>query len=175
MSERDAESTSERIAKGSNFRVNPANALGIEADETRSKLIALALSKPENYYKLRDAAISAITKNLACSTYNLYWDILTEGKVPASVGDKADRGDPLRRINENFNQLTFPGEKGTGSPYAEDPFQPNLPEKEVNIICSKISDQIKQIGRNVIEEIMPINHLSMAQNKQMDILKTKGI
>jgi hypothetical protein len=35
-----------------NFKINPANALGIDADETRAKLIALALSKPENYYSL---------------------------------------------------------------------------------------------------------------------------
>ena len=37
------------MANRANFRINPANALGIEADQTRSKLIALALSKPENY------------------------------------------------------------------------------------------------------------------------------
>ena len=30
------------------FRINPANALGIDADATRSKLVAIALSKPES-------------------------------------------------------------------------------------------------------------------------------
>jgi hypothetical protein len=70
-----------------NFKINPANALGIDADETRAKLIALALSKPENYYKLREIAIQAITKKLACETYDLYWDILTEGLIPRYEGD----------------------------------------------------------------------------------------
>ncbi|MFN9908562.1 MAG: hypothetical protein ACK56F_20940, partial [bacterium] len=60
-------------------------------------------------------------------------------------------------------------------PYAGDPFEPKIPEKEVNIICSKISDQIRQIARNIIEEIMPMNHLEMAQKKQVDILKARGI
>ena len=75
-----------------NFRINPANALGIEADQTRSKLIALALSKPENYYKLRDTAVNAITKNLANTIYDLYWDILTQGLVPRIGGAAAGRG-----------------------------------------------------------------------------------
>jgi hypothetical protein len=155
-----------------NFRIDPANALGIEADETRSKLIALALSKPENYYKLRDTAIGAITKNLAVTIYDMYWDILTEGIVPR-LADAPAAGSGFRNLGADKSQLLFPGVDP--SPYNGLPFKPSLPEKEVNMICSKIADQIKQIGRNVIEEIMPMNHLEMAQKKQVDILKAKGI
>ena len=154
-----------------NFKINPANDLGIDADETRAKLIALALSKPENYYKLREIAIQAITRKLAVETYDLYWDILTEGLVPRMGG--ATEGGGYADARGGKSQLLFPGT--APSPYAGTPFTPHLPEKEVNIICSKISDQIKQIGRNVIEEIMPMNHLEMAQKKQVDILKAKGI
>ena len=159
-----------------NFKINPANALGIDADETRAKLISLALSKPENYYKLREKAIQAITKNLAVKTYDLYWDILTDGRVPRETAAPAEGiQDSARRAGETEekSQLIFP--YVAGAPYAGTSFTPHLPEKEVNIICSKISDQIKQIGRNVIEEIMPMNHLEMAQKKQVDILKAKGI
>ena len=144
------------------FRVRPENALGIEADETRSKLISLALSKPENYYLLRDAAISSITKNIAILIYDMYWDILTTGKVPGIITGAAFGSTETR---PDKTQLIYPDGP---------PFSPNLPEKEVNIICSKISDQIKQIGRNVVEEIMPLNHLELARNKQIDILKTRG-
>jgi hypothetical protein len=76
-------------------------------------------------------------------------------------------------VARNKTQLIYPDV--AASPYQGLAFNPNLPEKEVNIICSKISDQIKQIGRSVIEEIMPMNHLEMAQKKQVDILKAKGI
>ena len=72
------------MANRANFKINPANALGIDADETRAKLISLALSKPENYYKLREIAIQAITRKLAIETYDLYWDILTSWVVAAS-------------------------------------------------------------------------------------------
>ena len=154
-----------------NFKINPANALGIDADETRGKLIALALSKPENYYKLREIAIQSITRKLAVETYDLYWDILTQGLIPRLPG--ASEGGGYIDARGGKSQLLFPGV--APSPYAGTPFTPHLPEKEVNIICSKISDQIKQIGRNVIEEMMPMNHLEMAQKKQVDILKAKGI
>ena len=157
-----------------NFRINPANALGIEADQTRSKLIALALSKPENYYKLRDTAVNAITKNLANTIYDLYWDILTEGLIPRYEGESANEVEGFADgDDEKHFQLIFPNV--AGSPYAGTPFTPKIPEKEVNIICSKISDQIRQIARNIIEEIMPMNHLEMAQKKQVDILKARGI
>ena len=156
-----------------NFRIDPANALGIEADQTRSKLIALALSKPENYYKLRDTAVNSITKNLAVTIYDMYWDILTEGLVPAMADAEAPELGFRDTGVEGAYQLCFP--EVAGSPYAGEEFKPKIPEKEVNIICSKISDQIRQIARNIIEEIMPMNHLEMAQKKQVDILKARGI
>jgi hypothetical protein len=156
------------------FRINPSNALGIEADQTRSKLIALALSKPENYYKLRDTAVNAITSNLANTIYDMYWDILTEGLIPKTEGDP-DPTEGYAGVDGDAThwQLVYPDI--AGSPYKGLPFEPKLPEKEVNIICSKISDQIRQIARNIIEEIMPMNHLEMAQKKQVDILKARGI
>ena len=163
------------MANRANFRINPANALGIEADQTRSKLIALALSKPENYYKLRDTAINSITKELAIKIYDMYWDILTEGVIPPIEGEAAvpAYGADNQQRRDGKWQLVFPDVNG--SPYAGEDFEPKIPEKEVNIICSKISDQIRQIAKNIIEEIMPMNHLEMAQKKQVDILKARGI
>ena len=157
-----------------NFRIDPANALGTEADQTRSKLIALALSKPENYYKLRDTAINSITKNIAVAIYDLYFDILTEGLIPRYPREIEDPelGFIDGPVDDKF-QLIFPDV--ANSPYAGQRFTPKIPEKQVNIICSQISDQIRQIARNIIEEIMPMNHLEMAQKKQVDILKARGI
>ena len=163
------------MAERSNFRLyNPANALGIDADEVRGKLISLALSKPESYYKLRETAIRSITKRLATDVYNMYFDILSEGIIPYEPEDRAaSLGDRVMRNGVAKTQLIFP--TTFNSPYAGQNFAPSLPEKEINVLCSKISDQIKQIGHNIIEEIMPINHLQMSQQKQTDILKAKGI
>ncbi|MFN9908650.1 MAG: hypothetical protein ACK56F_21415, partial [bacterium] len=90
--------------------------MGIEADQTRSKLIALALSKPENYYKLRDTAVNAITKNLAVTIYDMYWDILTEGLIPVFEDTEApERGFRDTGVAGAY-QLCFPDV--AGSPYA---------------------------------------------------------
>jgi len=61
-----------------------------------------------------------------------------------------------------------------GGPFEGLKFEPKLPENQINILCSKISFQIKEIGENVIQQILPMNHLDLAQNKQIDILATKG-
>jgi hypothetical protein len=156
-----------------NFRIDPANALGIEADETRSKLIALALSKPENYYKLRDKAISSITKTLATVVYDMYYNILTEGLIPRYPRDDEDPEQGFRDSTDDSHfQLCFP--EILNSPYAGEPFKPKIPEAQVNQKCSEISDQIRQIGKSVVEQIMPMNHLDMAQKKQVDIMKARG-
>ena len=130
------------MANRASFKINPANALGIDADATRSKLIALALSKPESYYKLRDTAINSITRQLATQIYDMYWDILTVGVIPPIDGEQANPayGSENQGRRDNKWQLVFPDVNG--SPYAGEDFEPNIPEKEVNIICSKISDQI---------------------------------
>jgi hypothetical protein len=155
------------------FRINPANALGIDADATRSKLVAIALSKPESYYKLRDTAINAITRNLAVEIYDMYFDILTDGIIPNKDNEDENKQLGYANLGEGTYQLIYPDVDGT--PYQGQPFRPNLPEKSVNIICARISDQIKSIARNIIEEILPINHLEMSQKKQTDIMKAKGI
>lgn len=172
-SNRGGSSVGGRDIGRASFRINPANALGIDADATRSKLVAIALSKPESYYKLRDTAINAITRNLAVEIYDMYFDILTDGIIPNKDGEDENPGLGYAALGEGTFQLVYPDVAGT--PYQGQPFKPNLPEKSVNVICAKISDQIKSIARNIIEEILPINHLEMSQKKQIDIMKAKGI
>ena len=161
------------MANRANFRINPANALGIESDENRAKLISLALSKPENYYKLRSTVISAVTKEMATRIYDLYFDILTEGYIPRYDGQARSTENGINDGPDGDRwQLCFP--TGLGSPYAGQPFTPKLPEAEVNIRCSQISDQIREIAHDIVERIMPMNHLEMAQKKQTSILEARG-
>ena len=72
LAERTARKRAETLSRGGSvFKVNPANALGIESEQAKSKLIALALTNPANYHKLRDAAIASITKKLRYLRYIL--------------------------------------------------------------------------------------------------------
>ncbi len=63
------------------FKVKPKNILGLEAQSFKSKLLALALSEPSVYFGLRDRVYAAIVENAVANAYELYWTILTEGKV----------------------------------------------------------------------------------------------
>ncbi len=56
------------------FKVSAKNQLGLEFQKTRAKLLSLALSKPENYFKLSEEVITAITENSVEGAYNAYWD-----------------------------------------------------------------------------------------------------
>ena len=62
------------------FKVSAKNQLGLDFQKTIAKLLSLALSKPEQYFQLRDQVITAITENSVEGAYNAYWDLLTEGK-----------------------------------------------------------------------------------------------
>lgn len=162
------------MANRASFRINVSNALGIDSDLTRSRLMSLALSKPENYYKLREVAIQAVTRKLAVDIYDIYFDILSSGLIPLTTENRPNGiGGAVAVDGVRKTQLIFPDV--AGSPHSGEAFQPNIPEKECNIICSKVADQIKSIGRNIIEEIMPISHLQLAEKKQVDILHAKGI
>ena len=69
-----------RLATDSVFRVEPRNILGLEHQRFKSKLLALALAEPASYFKLRDDVYTAIVEEAVGDAYNLYWNILKDGK-----------------------------------------------------------------------------------------------
>ena len=129
------------------FKVSSKNQLGLEFQKTRAKLLSLALSKPEKYFELRENMIEAITENSVEIAYNAYWDLLTEGKF----GD---------------DQLNWPD---------ENPFQPNLPESEVNRFALKVSNAIKEIAEEAVDEILPMGIDELAKKRSKSILEAKNV
>ena len=63
------------------FRVTPKNILGLDHQRFKSQLLALALAEPHIYFKLRDIVYTGIVENAVESAYNLYWDVLKDGKT----------------------------------------------------------------------------------------------
>ena len=157
-----------------NFRINPANALGLEAEENRSKLVALALSKPENYHKLKAKVYNSVTTVLATEIYDMYWDLLTLGRIKRYVGEVPNTADGWDGIAGNVEQWQLVYPAGANMPFSGQPFQPKLPEAEVNICCSEISEEIKTIAKRIIQKIMPDDHLKLAQQKEVDLINARG-
>ena len=130
------------------FKVSAKNQLGLEFQKTRAKLLSLALSKPENYFKLREQVISATTENSVEGAYNAYWDLLTEGKFSGGRLEWLD---------------------GTGE------FQPNLPESEVNRFALKVANAIKEIAEEAVDEILPMDVDELAKKRSKSILEAKNV
>lgn len=129
------------------FKVSAKNQLGLEFQKTRAKLLSLALSKPEDYFKLREEVITAITENSVEKAYEAYWDLLTEGKF----GD---------------DQLNWPD---------GNPFKPNLPESEVNRFALKVANAIKEIAEEAVDEILPMDVDELAKKRSKSILEAKNV
>jgi hypothetical protein len=140
--------TEDQVRQGlSNFRVNPKNILGLDARKTKSSLLALALSKPEEYYKLREKVIEGFTSKSVDDVYNQYWNVLTNGRIG----------------NE---QITLPD--GTA-------FSPNLPESEVNKFALQVAEAIYEISSKAVEEILPVKFRQLAMEQQEELLTEKGV
>ena len=135
------------------FYVNAKNALGLEQQATRSELLALALSKPANYFKLRADVVKRITEQSVSDIYNTYWDILKFGTY-----------------NEGTEQLTYIDATGVSKN-----FHPNLPEAEINKFALKVAGAIKDIAEEAVDEILPLRYNDLAVHTSKGLLKAKGV
>ena len=130
------------------FKLNPANQLGLDYQKSRAKLMSLALTKPEKYYELRAQVIEKLTVEQVKNIYNQYWDILSEGKIGAT------------------DRLTYDG---------TDLFIPGMPESKIGEFALRCANAIREIAEDAVEELLPSNHLDLAQRKSKELLATKAI
>lgn len=142
-----------REYRNSPFYVNPTNALGLEQQATRSELLALALSKPANYFQLRALVVKSITEDSVSEIYNTYWDILKDGLY-----------------NGGSSQLQYTDAAGTVRN-----FRPNLPEAEINKFALKVASAIKDIAEEAVDEILPLRYNDLAVHTSKGLLKSKGV
>ena len=62
-----------------NFKVETSNYLGFEYEEYLNQLMALAISKPSDYYKIRADTLKALKQGIITQVYETYYTLLTEG------------------------------------------------------------------------------------------------
>jgi len=131
----------------SNFKVKPKNILGLDARKTRSKLLALALSKPEDYYTLREDVIEKMSEDAVDNIYNTFWNALTDGIIGGI-------------------QIRMPG---------GEIFKPNLPESDVNKFALKCANAIYEITQEAVDTILPVKFKELAIESQEAILSERGV
>jgi hypothetical protein len=136
--------------KDSKFYINIENELGLSYKKQRAALLAVALSKPANYYNLRSQLIDKITTNQVKDMYAIFWNLLKNG----IVGD---------RVVEYHNENN-----------AKKYLKPDLPEHLINKFASRVSATLEEICEEAVNLILPEDFLKMAQEKQKNILGARG-
>ena len=137
--------------RDSKFFININNEIGLNYKRVRGSLLALSLSKPSNYYDLRTKIVDKITETSVHDIYLRFFNILRNGMVDNS--------------QMTYNDLD-------GRPSA---FVPQLPEHLINEFATKCARTIEEMCEECINLILPEDYLQLSQNRQKDILKSKGI
>ena len=140
-----------RNVQESKFFIDIKNELGLDYKRVRGDLLALSLSKPSNYYDLRTKVISGVTENMVQIIYIMFWELLRNGKI-------------------DTNQIAFKNVVGD-----DVPFIPPLPEHLINQFATKAARTIEDICEEAVALILPDDYLQLSQNRQKDILRSKGM
>ena len=70
------------MADDFNFKINPADYLGIDYEKFKTEMLELAISQPDKYFKLRKTVLDGVKKKAVQQQYNVYYCLLTTGKQP---------------------------------------------------------------------------------------------
>jgi len=64
-----------------NFQVNTSDYLGFKYEEYLNELMAIAMSKPSEYYDMRAKTLKALKQDVIETIYNTYYGLLTTGVI----------------------------------------------------------------------------------------------
>jgi len=140
-----------RNVQESKFFIDIKNELGLDYKRVRGDLLALSLSKPSNYYELRSSVITGITEQMVEMIYIMVWELLRNGKIGA-------------------DQISYSNVLN-----AKKAFIPQLPEHLINQFATKAARTVEDICEEAVALILPDDYLQLSQNRQKDILRSKGM
>jgi hypothetical protein len=125
-----------------------ANELGLDSELSSDQMLALALSEPNEYFKLRSNIKKSLIEQGVNSMYETYYKLLSEG------------------LYENGNQITYDTKLQKGIPY-----NPNLPESKVSQLALSGANMIKEFSEKIVNEILPKSFGESATQKSRMLLK----
>ena len=135
-----------------NFKVDTSNFLGLSNARYKNDLLKLALTKPEDYFKLRATVLEAITENQVKTMFNTFYFVMTTGFVgtnDAGAGGANAGG----------------GIKGGGADGNADVFVPNMAYQEVSDFALDASKTIQSICEDCVEKLLPLNYRDLAESR----------
>ena len=117
------------------FEVDTSDYLGFKYEEYLNELMALAMSKPSDYYKIRSDTLKALKQVVIKTVYDTYYNLLTKGKVGA---------DGINTLNGLI---------------------PCYPAQKASQFSLGASKTINEILNSALDIILPANHLDVAKMK----------
>ena len=73
-----------------NWKVDVSNYMGHKYEQYKNKLYAKALTKPSAYFDTQSDVIEALNKEIAQKVYDIFYNLLTDGKLPDNSDLKID-------------------------------------------------------------------------------------
>jgi hypothetical protein len=117
-------------------------------------MLALALSRPSEYFQSRKNVLAAVKRTAVANIYAIYYDLLTEGKDGSDAHNKLLTGDFAVGIAaETVNA-----------------FVPNYPKQKVNEFALGAAETIDKIAEDAIEILLPRGYEDIAKERS----STKG-
>ena len=132
-----------------NFKVDTSNFLGLSNAKYKNNLLKLALTKPEDYFKLRAKVLESITENQVKSMFNMFYYVMTTGEV--NTTDDAGGGGNNAGVGIQLD--------------GEDVFHPNMAYQEVSDFALDASKTIQSICEDCVEKLLPLNYRSLAEGR----------
>jgi len=134
--------------------IDVLNELGLRQKESQSKLLSIALSRPEEYYRLRDDVEKQILQKITQDVFYLFRDVLSKGQINTYAPD----GRPTL-----VHQFELAGNA----------WSPNLPFSDIQAFALDVAELIESKCEEAIEVILPKDKNQLAVNKQRSILKAR--
>ena len=139
-----------------NFKLNPADYLGIDNESFKTNMLQLALTKPTQYFELRKAVLENVKRAAVKQQYAIYYWLLTEGT--AAEVDGSDSG---------YSVIDRPQQHRSVERATSDLFEPNLPKQKVNEFALKAAKTIDAIAEEAIEMILPMDYKKISDDRVM--------
>ena len=122
-----------------NFKIDTGDYLGIEHEAYKTRLFQLALTKPDDYFKLRELVLEKVKRDAVATQYDVYYNLLSEGTNSL--------GGPI--VATKYQQL----------------FKPCVPLQETNQFALKASKTIDAICEEAIEMLIPMDYKDIAEKR----------
>ena len=129
--------------KATNFYIDAGDYLGMNHEKFKTKLLQLALSKPEHYFKLREHVLDQVKKAAVESSYKIYYALLHDGKGTS--------GSNLGATVPGLNLGDF--------------FKPAVPMQECNKFALSVAKTVDEIAERAVEMLIPMDYKALQKTE----------